>query len=228
MTIQELFRKIDKEVFVRYCVSHDEDLIEYIMGLPPEKRDGRFEKYKKRIADVLDEFDKIEAKPSDVIAFVVAGSENDSFPDTFIVYKEELLNSNEPEHYALDFAPWSEIMGYNVSQASFEYFWGDMEIAYSLFHEITFMGFSEESHAKKMDEIRNSLDESMKEIEENPDCFIDADEAFKELEIDEQYKPENREFWVSIIRIQGDAFNTIRKKFFEREKELLLGEKNDY
>ena len=88
--------------------------------------------------------------------------------------------------YAFDLSPWNEILGYTLDEKSLKDV-GELVALSSVFFEMTFCGFEEDTIEEKRDEIIARKEECDKAIEEgNTGYFKTLDEIFPDWE---QYKP---------------------------------------
>lgn len=250
MIVKELFERADFKKIARKEAEDDWELNHDNTKTEEEKESIRqwIEKYTyecyQKIMDISP-----NANPEDIVVCKKVTNLDDggSYMDSFLVHKSDLLekklryidyDSNEYEnipmeeyekqyiqHYAYEFEPWEEILGYTVASSCVEEY-GIDEIASAIFNEMTFFGMEQDSAEERKETEKKILEERVKEIEEHPECCIPADKVFKdlykELGIDPPTKKEEedqRELWKKERKINQEEDYRIMVKVIEEFKD---------
>ena len=147
--------------------------------------------------DVFDELLYMNPEDSD-IEIVVEQQIDDFDGEEYVDVSGSYKNPKEEEFsQALEFTPWNEWLGIDISQESLDDFTELEIIAHCLF-EMTFVGFEEEVIQEEMESMENSIEEfknmSDEEREENTisleDLLKDLDDLNDEEEDEEGEKKE--------------------------------------
>jgi len=98
------------------------------------------------------------------------------------------------EHYGIDFVSVEELAGYTIAQQSVD----DMGIEVCcacILQELFEWGFTEEARKEHFEELKEMLDESMKDLDEGR--YTSAEELFEDLdkEILAEASEDEREYW---------------------------------
>ena len=234
MTVQELFKSIKKEDFIDAYLRNDNETINMFFNkeLPIQDILMRINRFKEIVSDAYDRFCEVEIEKNDeYIVFAIPRYDGDTNADSFLCKREELLHPESVErieHYAYEFSPHTEILSYDVSEASKYEMCDDITLAISIFNEMTFCGITEERHQERVDEITQSLKEAEESIENGTAECRPIEDLFEELGWVDRRTEEEKEFSLSIARIQGNAYVQTLNKYFEMEKYYLLrkGEEN--
>lgn len=213
MTVQELFKSLNKEEFINYYCYYD------LSG------SDKYETTEKGKQVVIELFEKLlSATPvenkDECIIFSIeqVGTE---MLYSFLVHRDDLLNCEEPEHYAYELSPMLEILGYDVSNACKYSLNNDYKLAASILYEMTFFGYTIESQEEEASEITDSLTESVKEITEGTANLVSADEVFSNFDYQDTRTEFERTFDDAKYTIEGTYFSDVRSRLYELEKEYL-------
>lgn len=156
-----------------------------LLQLYPSEEENRF-----AYMDVFDDLLFMNSEDSD-IEIVVAQQKDDFDGEEYVdVYGSYKNPKNEEEEYsqALEFTPWNEWLGMEISQESLLHFTELEIIAHCLF-EMTFIGFEEEVIQEEMKTMKSSLEDykniSEKEKSENT---ISLEDLLKGMDDEEEGK----------------------------------------
>ena len=189
MIVQELFQKIlntqkSKEEFVKYYLRYIDNNI---------KGTNKKQKLLKLVDDICNYTDVKEDK--NLILFFIPDypkQDKEDCVNTFLVHKDELfkeeniIDSTKIMPYAYEFQLMRDILGYKVSDACLHAFKGKYRALGSILYEMTFFGYSMEAQEQSALDEMESIDSSLKEIEEHPEQLIKWDDV--KVEFEEKYK----------------------------------------
>lgn len=213
MTVQELFKSLDKEEFIKYYCHYD--LLE----------SDKYETTEKGKQVVTELFEKllsvspVENKDECIIFSIEQiGTE---MLYSFLVHKQDLLDSDEPEHYAYELSPMLEILGYDVSSACKYALKNDYKLAASILYEMTFFGYTIEDQQDEASEVTESINKSVQEIKEGTAELLTADEVFSNLGYEDTRTNFEQLFDDDKYTIEGNYFSDTRSRLYKLEKEYL-------
>ncbi|RYM35806.1 hypothetical protein ERX46_02080 [Brumimicrobium glaciale] len=139
----------------------------------------------------LDVFEELlYMNPEDAEIEIVVANQTDDFDgEEYVDVSGSYKNpKNEEEEFsqALEFTPWNEWLGMEISQESLHHFTELEVIAHCLF-EMTFIGFEEEVIQEEMESIQSSMEDylNMPE-EEKEENTISFEDIFKDLDDEEE------------------------------------------
>lgn len=225
MTVQELFKSLDKEDFIKYYCQYEDVLA---------GKYGVTEQGKKIVTDLFNQLLTIEPTPTEDdktwIVFSIPDAGTISL-NSFLVEKDDLLNPREDgyvEHWGYEFNPMPEILSYEVSKACLQYLIDPRQLAASILYEMTFFGYSIESQENEATDLRNSLNEQIEEIqnyEENGgECpYVSADEVFRDYDLSSFFNrsEEDKAFERDMSTIEGEFYNKLRDRLYDFERAYL-------
>ena len=140
---------------------------------------------------------------------------------SFLVHKEDLLSSEEPEHYAYELSPMLEILGYDVSSACKYALKDDYRLAASILYEMTFFGYTIEDQEAEASEITESISKSVEEIDEGTAELLTAEEVFSNLGYEDTRQSFEQLFDDDKYTLEGTYFSDMRSRLYKLEKEYL-------
>jgi hypothetical protein len=228
MTVQELFQSINEEEFIESYLRNDNETIECLFrkDIPINEIYQKINFFKEIVLGAFRRFKEMEVERNDeYIVFAIPRYDGDTYADSFLSLREEILNPEKIErieHYAYEFSPHEEILGYDVSEASRYEVGDDVTVALSIFNEMTFCGITEEHHKEKVEEITQSLKEAEESIENGTAECRPIEDLFKELGWEDTRTKEEKDFSLAIAKIQGNAYVQTLNKYFEMEKYYIL------
>ncbi len=213
MTVQELFKSLNKEEFINYYCYYD---------LSESDKYEITEKGKQVVTELFEQL--LTAKPVEnengciIFSIEQIGTE---MLYSFLVHREDLLSSEEPEHYAYELSPMLEILGYDVSTACKHALGNDYRLAASILYEMTFFGYTIDSQEEETSDTLTSLNKSVQEIEEGTAELLTADEVFSNFGYEDTRTYFEREFDDDKYTIEGTYFVDMRTRLYKLEKEYL-------
>lgn len=127
--------------------------------------------------------------PAEMDMSIVISKEKDDFDDEEYIGVSGLYNNpkNEEEHYSqgIEFTPWRNWLGMDISAESLANF-SEQEIIVHCLYEMTFVGFSEEDIQKVLSKHEKSIGEYKTLTEEERSVSTASiEELFKELNEDD-------------------------------------------
>ena len=227
MTVQELFKSINEEEFIDAYLKNDNETIECLFrkDISINEIFQKVNYFKEIVLNAFQRFKEMEVERNEeYIVFAIPRYEGDTSADSFLSLREEIMNPEKVErieHYAYEFSPHEEILGYDVSEASRYEIGDDVTVALSIFNEMTFCGITEEHHKEKVDEITQSLKEAEESIENGTANLRPIEDLFTELGWEDKRTQEEKDFSLAIAKIQGNAYVQTLNKYFEMEKYYL-------
>jgi hypothetical protein len=227
MTLQELFKSINEDEFIDVYLRNDTQTLDLIFdnSISLKEKVKKIEDFKEIILNTLHLFQTMQTEKNDeYIVFAIPSCEDDALADSFLVERDKLLqmqDSDNIEHYSYMMSPHEEVLSYDISKASRLKIDDDVCLAVSIFNEMTFCGVTEESYSEQINDIKNRIDEVQKEHETNPENFKPIDDLFKELGWEDNRTEEEKEFCLTVDKIEGKAYAQICKKYYEMEKYYL-------
>lgn len=100
-------------------------------------------------------------------------------------------NEEEKFSQAIEFTPWNQWLGMEISSESFVNF-SELEIISHCLHEMTFMGFEEEEIQDELKSIENTIEDYKNMTDEEKDSNTTSlDEFLKDLENEDNEENES-------------------------------------
>ncbi|WP_026449583.1 DUF6557 family protein [Aequorivita capsosiphonis] len=127
--------------------------------------------------------------PEEIDMSIVITNEKDDFDAEAYIDISGLYNNpkNEEEHYSqgIEFTPWREWLGMDISEKSLSIF-SEQEIIVHCLYEMTFVGFKEGDIQKVINRTQKNM-EDYKAMSEEEKCknTISVEEFLKEWDLDE-------------------------------------------
>lgn len=218
MTIYELFKSINTESFIKEYEKYNNHLADELLDANHRKRKKIHKKVFKQIKESLNEYlNMIPIEPEDKnIIFVIPQLDMDylnTHLDVFSV-KEEELNKDNYDHYSILGVADEKLLGYQVSEVSRQLYNDDEKLATYIFHEMTFLGYFKKDREKEISELKESLDNINKEIENETvlENSKSMEELFKEIGYLDNRTEYQKQFDKDLMTIQ---FN-YSKQFMNR------------
>jgi hypothetical protein len=223
MTVQELFKSLDREDFIKYYCQYEDVLA------------GKYEvteKGKKIVTDLFNQLltvDPVPAKENkNWIIFSIPEAGTISL-SSFTVEREELLNPGEDgyvEHYGYEFDPMREILSYEVSKACLQYFNDPRQVAASILYEMTFFGYSVDNQEEEATQLLDSLNEQADEITEALENGDESKLSSFEDVVDhigwvDTRTEEDKAFEHDISTIEGEFYIKLRDRLYDLERAYL-------
>ena len=206
MTVQEYFRSLDKEEFIK----------EYINYCGYSKSTTK----KNIIRNLLSKLDDLEVV-ADFSKIIFSVPVPDStILDSFCVNREDLYKEDRVEHYVYEMTPMQEILGYQISQAC-NYLLGEYKFACSILYEMTFFGYDLDRQEREVTQISNELKEQIEEIESGKVNLTPVDNIFKHFEFEDTRSEAEKLFDSERFTIEGIYNKNITEALYKLEKEYL-------
>lgn len=220
MTVQELFKSLDKELFVNYYCRYEED--EKSKYLTTDKGKQIIIRLFNQLLEVTPNENKDKC-----IIFSIPELGNERLY-SFLVHEEDLLSNDKPEHYGYELTSMLDILGYEVSEAC-RYRLDSLQLAASILYEMTFFGYDIEDQKDESQAILETLNEHIEEIENGTLKTISADEVFENLKYEYGYIDDRSEqekiFEEQCDIISGNSSQELRDLFYDMEKHYILKNK---
>ena len=242
MTVYELLKKADFNVVAEEIARKDSNI--YLDNTKTEEEKEEMRKREKAaILKASEEMLKtnVEEDPNKIIVCVkvVDLSENDSYMDVFMVYREDVLgkelyianyddpNASAPdlnefseryiESYAFEFSPWEEILGATIADVCIAEY-GAEAVAEAVFEEMTFFGLDYDDASDRREEEKQILLDRVKEVDENPGQCISLDEMYEKYGWErptEEEREETEKIWKEESKINQVERVKIMKQLIE-------------
>ena len=228
MTVQELFKKIDKDEFIEYYMKNDGETLDVIFGEKHslEEKIKMVQHFKNVVLESFEKMRNLELeRDEEYICFAIPYAEDENFGwDSFISKREDILNKDKMdrvEKYAYELSPVEDTLRYDVSETCIKSY-GELEVAVAIFCELTFCGVDFDRREERQTEINGELHESLQEIEESIENGeeikgIPAEDVFKSLGWVDERKPFEKEFDMNRMRCDGEHFMKIYKMIIDQE-----------
>lgn len=212
MTVQELFKKLNRDEFVNEYLSYCGE--------------SQSVKRKKILNGLLDSFDLIETTPNDSQIIFCLPLLGECRLDSFVVKKEDLLdveieNGEIPEGYAYEFSCMADVLGYSVSDACLHAF-GELKVACGIFYEMTFFGYNIKEQKEISEKEATQIDKSIEEIHSNEAKLISFEEICEKYGLVDKRKDFEREFDTAKIHIDNEAFAKLEQELCKLEIHYLF------
>jgi hypothetical protein len=223
VTVQELFKSLDRDDFIKYYCQYDDVIA------------GKYEtteKGKKVVTELFDQLLAVKPIPAENnknwIVFSIPEAGTISL-NSFLVEKDDLLNPSEDgyiEHYGYEFDPMREILSYEVSKACLQYFNDPRQIAAAILYEMTFFGYSIEDQENESTGLQNSLTEQVEEITEtlengDDSKFSSWEEVKDKLGWVDTRTEEDKAFERDMNTIEGEFYNKLLDRLYDFERAYL-------
>ena len=228
MTVQELFKKVDKNEFIEKYLKNDGETLDIIFG----SEHSLEEKITlvQRLRDVvLESFEKMRQleleRDPEYICFAIPYAEDENFGwDSFISKREEILNKDiieRVEKYAYELSPAEDTLRYDVSETCIKSY-GELEVAVAIFCELTFCGVDFDRREERQNEIHDDINESLQEIEEAKENGeeikgVPAKDVFASLGWIDEREPFEKDFDMNRMRNDGEYFSKLYKMIIDQE-----------
>jgi pyruvate/2-oxoacid:ferredoxin oxidoreductase beta subunit len=154
--------------------------------------DYDYDIYYKAYQNVILELEKIDPKSSDPPTTIVVAKTEDWLKPGEYIFDVFGIISGDKNHYALEWSPWNEWLGFSVLDKSIQIYGESVILAHSLY-EMTFFGYNSSDVAKKIRKEKVKLDKNLKEIEEGKAKLIPHEEFMSEFGISEERSQEEIE-----------------------------------
>ena len=208
MTVQEYFRSLDKEKFIKEYI----DYSNYYRSTTK----------KNILRDLLFKLDSLEivSNPSKIIFSVPVPDSESRLLDSFCINKEDLYKEDRVEHYAYEMTSMQEILGYQISQAC-NYFLGEYRFACSILYEMTFFGYDVVRQEKEVTQLSDKLKEQVEEIESGSAKLASVENLFEHFGFEDNRSEAEKLFDSEKFTIDGVYSKKITEALFNLEKDYL-------
>ena len=217
MTVQELFRQVDRDEFIEHYLKNDGETLEKIKLV---------QKFKNVVLESFEKMRNLEIeRDPEYICFAVPYAEDENFGwDSFISKREDILNKDaieRVEKYAYELSPVEDTLRYDVSETCIKSY-GELEVAVAIFCELTFCGVDFDRREERQIEIHDDITESLKEIDEAKERGeeikgVPAEEVFKSLGWVDERKQFEKDFDMNRMRNDGEHFMKLYKMIIDQE-----------
>ncbi len=228
MTVQELFKQVDKNEFIEHYLKNDGETLDVIFGskYSLEEKIKLVQRFKDVVSESFEKMRNLELeKDSEYICFAIPYVEDENFGwDSFVSKREDILNKDTVERvekYAYELSPVEDTLKCDVSETCIKSY-GELEVAVAIFNELTFCGVDFDRREERQEEIHNDLNESLKEIDEAKEKGeeikgIPAEDVFKSFGWVDERKPFEKEFDMNRMRCDGEHFMKLYKMIIDQE-----------
>lgn len=208
MTVQEYFRSLDREEFIK----------EYIYYCDYPKSAAK----KNTLRNLLSKLDNLEiiADSSKIIFSVPVPDSESHLLDSFFIDREDLYKDGRIEKYAYEMTPMQEILGYQISQAC-RYFLGKYKFACSILYEMTFFGYNLDNQKKEVTCFSNGIKEQVEEIKSGEAKLTPIEDLFKHFGFEDTRSEAEKLFDSEKFNIERAYSQKITEALYKLEKEYL-------
>lgn len=220
MTVQELFKSLDKNDFIKYYCQYEQILANKYSTTDS----GRL--IIEELFDKLISSEPIENK-DDCIVFCIPELGSISY-SSYHVYKKDLLEPAESgyvEHYGLDFVPMLETLGYKVSDACLFYLADPRQIAASILYEMTYFGYTIEDQKDESSTLLDSLTIQVEEIQKAEDkgesIVAPIEEVFERVGWVDTRTNSEKLYQEKFSTIEGTCGIDLRDLLYEMERDYI-------
>ena len=224
MTVQELFKSLDRDDFIKYyCL--------YELACSSDRYEMT-DSSKQIIADLFDKLCNaeplIDEDCLDGIIFCTPWVGSNSL-NSFLVHEHDLLNPQDDgfvEYYGYEFTSMLKILNYKVSDACLLYFCDERQIAASILYEMTFFGWTIEDQEDEAAALSDHLKEQVEEIqdyEENGgECpYVPANEVFDKFDFIISKTETEKMYEQQLSTIEGQCGIDIRDTLYDLERHYI-------
>ena len=228
MTVQELFRQVDRDEFIEHYLKNDGETLDVIFESEHslEEKIKLVQKFKNVVLESFEKMRNLEIeRDPEYICFAVPYAEDENFGwDSFISKREDILNKDaieRVEKYAYELSPVEDTLRYDVSETCIKSY-GELEVAVAIFCELTFCGVDFDRREERQIEIHDDITESLKEIDEAKERGeeikgVPAEEVFKSLGWVDERKQFEKDFDMNRMRNDGEHFMKLYKMIIDQE-----------
>lgn len=169
MTVQELFKDIDRELFIT-------KYLEYCGEPKSAKR-------KNKIRELLNIFDSISITPNKSLIIFCMPIFGEHYLSSTVIKDVDLINTEVengevPEGYAYEFTCMTEILSYTVSSACI-YAFGAIKCACSILYEMTFFGYDIDEQRKTVEQETEQMHKAIEETHNNTANLVSFEDLRK-------------------------------------------------
>lgn len=212
MTVQELFKELDKDIFIN-------EYLEYCGEPKSTKR-------KNRIRNLLNEFDKLDTVLDNSWIVFCEPILGEDHLDSTIIKKEELLDTKVekdkvPESYAYEFNSMTDILGYSVSYACI-YAFGAIKVACSILYEMTFFGSDIDVQRENIKQETEQLHKSIEEVHNGEAKLTSFTDFCKKYGWTDSRKDFEKDFDTAKMRIDCESFKKLKQELCKLEISYLF------
>ena len=212
MTVQELFKDLDKDVFID----------EYLNYCGEPKSAKRIEKVK----NLLDAFDKLNIVPDNSWIVFCEPIIGEDHLDSTVIKKEELLDTEVekdkvPEGYAYEFNGMTEILGYSVSKACI-YAFGAIKVACSILYEMTFFGYDVDAQQENVKQETEKLSKAVEEVHNGEAKLTSFTDFCKKYGWTDSRKDFEKDFDTAKMHIECEASKKLKQELCKLEISYLF------
>lgn len=212
MTVQELFKDLDRDLFIN-------KYLEYCGESKSVKR-------KERIKNLLDAFNKIDVTPDNSWIVFCEPIIGEDHLDSTIIKKEDLLdteveNGEVPEGYAYEYSYMTDILGYSVSLACI-YAFGVIKVACSILYEMTFFGNDIDTQRENVKQETKQLHKSIEEVHSGEAKLTSFTDFCKKYGWTDSRKDFEKDFDTAKMHIDCESFKKLKQELCKLEINYLF------
>lgn len=212
MTVQELFKNLDRSVFIN----------EYLNYCGESKSTKR----KERLKNLLDAFNNINITPNNSWIVFCEPIVGENHLDSTIIKKEELLNTEVengevPEGYAYEHNSMTDILGYSVSLACI-YAFGAIKVACSILYEMTFFGYTIDTQQENVKQEVEQLNRSIEDVHSGKAKLISFTDLCKKYNWTDSRKDFEKDFDTAKMHIECELFKKLKQELCKLEINYLI------
>ena len=170
MNIQDFFRSLDKNEFIKHYLKYDENT-------HGSDENGELYQYFTDLCNYK------ELKPNSDKAIIWAVAElGTHLLHSFLIKEKDLYKKSLPRiTYAYEFCDVGEILNFEVSKACI-YAFGEFNYASAILYELTFFGYSLDIVEKTVSDKVSELNSAIEEIESGNVNLISGESVFKNFD----------------------------------------------
>lgn len=212
MTVQELFKELDRDLFIN-------KYLEYCGEPTSVKR-------KERLENLLNAFNELDIVPNNFWIVFCEPMMGEDHLDSTIIKKEELLdtdveNGKVPEGYAYELMCMTEILSYSVSNACI-YAFGAIKVACSILYEMTFFGSDIDVQRENIKQETEQLHKSIEEVHNGEAKLTSFTDFCKKYGWIDSRKDFEKDFDTAKMRIDCESFKKLKQELCKLEISYLF------
>ena len=212
MTVQELFKNLDRNIFINEYLNY--------CGEPKSA------KRKARLENLLDAFNTINVIPNNSFIVFCEPIVGENHLDSTIIKKEELLDTKVekgevPEGYAYEFDCMTDILSYSVSLACI-YAFGAIKVACSILYEMTFFGYTIDTQQENVRQKVEQLNSSIEDVHSGKAKLMSFTDLCKKYDWTDSRKDFEKDFDAAKMHIECELFKKLKQELCKLEISYLF------
>lgn len=213
MTVQELFKSLDRQQLVKEYLRYediDKDVSENIDI--NTKRDV--------VEKLLDQLISLDVEEDPNIIIFSSPILQSSKLDSYIIHREDLLKEERVQSYAYEFSPMKEVLGYTVSEAC-RYALSEIKFACSILYEMTFFGYEVAEQQEESESFVADIDQQVEEINSGKAALEPWENVRKSLGLEDTRSESEKVFDEKIFQLELDYNKSIVEALYSLERSYL-------